>query len=639
LALLAILAAGRGRPVTRDRIVALLWPEADTERARHFLADSIYVLRSALGKDVITAIGDDLSFNPDSVSCDMVEFRRALDDGQRAGAVGIYARGGPFLDGVHFSGVPEFEHWVESVRDQLAAEYRRALESLAADAATRGRHSESAAWWRQLAADDPLSSRAALGLMRTLVDAGDVTGALEFARVHEKLVRAELETRPDPAVLRLTKELRRGDTHSRAGDTSDGAQQSAETVAVMRTSVLEQTDKERPRSIEAAAALSSTAPPSRPPWSTLHRWPIGVVVVPLIAATLFVALHRRQDAISLAPASPLDSIGRGHTTHNLAAYELYLRGRDPAMYRTDSSQRAAINYLERAIALDPRFAAAYAELAALYAVGGSWGQPSASLREQREMFAKAEAMALKARDLDDSLSYAHTTLAFVRMRQYDLPSAAEELKRALMLDSSDTFAHEFQGLLYWWTERPAAAVAEESRAVRVDPLSAEANVELAHAFYFARRYDEAFAQIRKVNVVPPFRRAVIYLAEIDMARGKWESAITALRALPPNRVRGRALLGYALGRAGERTEATGILSELIIRWKAGTSGAFDVATVCAGLGDFDEAFAWLNRAFDDRSLSVEIMTPLFDDIRADQRFELVRQRLRIAEARTLLPRA
>src|SRR6478672_5644934 len=177
LALLAVLAVARGRPVTRDKLVALLWPDADSERSRHALADSVYVLRDALGDDVIIVNGDALSLNPNAISSDVVDFEDAIEKGDRERAVSMYEAGGAFLDGIHLSDAVDFDRWAESVRARLAAAHRDALDALANEASARGDSAAAVAWWRKLAAADPLSSRVALGLMRTLADSGDRAGA------------------------------------------------------------------------------------------------------------------------------------------------------------------------------------------------------------------------------------------------------------------------------------------------------------------------------------------------------------------------------------------------------------------------------------------------------------------------------
>ena len=205
---LAILAVARGKPVSRDKIIALLWSDADSERARHLLADSLYVLRESLGDDAIIASSDDLSLNAERVRSDTMDFDDALDAGQRRRAVDMYAAGGPFMDGVHLSDAPEFERWVDGTRAQFAARYRRTLEELAREAAAAGDHAKAIDWWRMLAAQDPLSSRVALGLMRAFADAGDPAGALQFAQVHEALIRAELEAPPDPSIGAFVAQLR-----------------------------------------------------------------------------------------------------------------------------------------------------------------------------------------------------------------------------------------------------------------------------------------------------------------------------------------------------------------------------------------------------------------------------------------------
>ena len=112
LALLALLAAARGRPVTREKAIGLLWPESPSDRARHQLSDTLYILRTALGDDVIRAAGDDLILNSDLIATDVAEFRHLLDAGELQRAVELFA--GPLLDGFHLSESVEFEHWLDS---------------------------------------------------------------------------------------------------------------------------------------------------------------------------------------------------------------------------------------------------------------------------------------------------------------------------------------------------------------------------------------------------------------------------------------------------------------------------------------------------------------------------------------------
>jgi DNA-binding SARP family transcriptional activator len=116
LALLAILELARGRAISRDRLVALLWPEASPERARPQLSDALYVVRNALGEDAIRSIGDGLSLNPDTVTSDVALFEQMLAEGRLEEAVGLYR--GPLLEGFHISDSAEFEHWLDGWRHQ-----------------------------------------------------------------------------------------------------------------------------------------------------------------------------------------------------------------------------------------------------------------------------------------------------------------------------------------------------------------------------------------------------------------------------------------------------------------------------------------------------------------------------------------
>lgn len=204
LALLAILAAQGG--TSRDRLMALLWPDVDEARARNSLKQTVHLIRRRLGsQDVILGVTD-LRLNPRLLESDVAAFVAALRDGEPRAAVAHY--GGPFLDGVHVGGAGDFERWAEERRTELARQYLEALEQLAAAAEDAGDPVEAVSWWRKAQAADPLNSRIAVRAMLALEAAGDRAGGLRHAAVHAALVREDLEMAPDPAVTELADELR-----------------------------------------------------------------------------------------------------------------------------------------------------------------------------------------------------------------------------------------------------------------------------------------------------------------------------------------------------------------------------------------------------------------------------------------------
>ncbi len=206
LALLALLASARGGAVTRDKIVGLLWPESPTDRARHQLSDTLYILRNALGEDVIRSTGDDVALNTELVSSDVADFERSIDEGQLERAVEIFR--GPLLDGFHLSDAAEFERWLDGERTRLSQRYATALEELARRSEDAGDFSTAAQWWRKLAAHDPYSGRVALGMMRSLDAGGDRAAALKHARLHAELLQQEFDAEPDSDVAGFAEELR-----------------------------------------------------------------------------------------------------------------------------------------------------------------------------------------------------------------------------------------------------------------------------------------------------------------------------------------------------------------------------------------------------------------------------------------------
>lgn len=289
LAILAVLANAGSHGTPRERLAALFWPDSDDPR--HSLRQALYALRNELGAEVIVGDGV-LALDRMSLSCDLIEFRAAITAGDRARAASLAT--GPFLNGFTLPSCPEFERWADEERATISADATKLLLTLAKESNTAGDLEGAADWWRQLTMLDPLSGRFALGLLKALASAGDRAGALAFARTHERLVRRELESDPDPEIRKLEAELR-----------------ALPSPAVIRTT---------PKKTVAVPSLADTIEASRselvsqtpPPQRRILTRPlliVGALAVLLAVATAVSAMRRRDESATAAAKTPTFAVG------------------------------------------------------------------------------------------------------------------------------------------------------------------------------------------------------------------------------------------------------------------------------------------------------------------------------------------
>ena len=208
-AVLAMLAVCGDLGCTRERLIALLWPESDEAHSRHGLRDALHAIRHALGPSAVRSAGDLLRLDPAVVEADACTFTQALKSERWEDAVQAYS--GPLLDGFHVDGAPEFERWLDGERSRLARRCLETLEQLAERAEAEGRWKEAIRWWSRAVELDPLNSHLVLQHVRALAALGDRANAIKVADVHARRLRDELDLEPDREVLAKIERIRRGE--------------------------------------------------------------------------------------------------------------------------------------------------------------------------------------------------------------------------------------------------------------------------------------------------------------------------------------------------------------------------------------------------------------------------------------------
>ncbi|HTK55684.1 MAG TPA: BTAD domain-containing putative transcriptional regulator [Gemmatimonadales bacterium] len=207
MALLLAVELSGSRGVSREKLLALLWPELDDERGRAALSQALYALRKDLGSEDAISGTADLRADPAQVTSDRARFLAAIDRGADDEAVLLYR--GPYLDGFFVREAPEFEGAIEQERQALASRHAAALERLARTVGTED-PAAGVRLWRQRANLDPTDAAVAVELMRAMAAAGDRAGALRHAEVYAELLRNSADLPPDPSVLACAAEIRQG---------------------------------------------------------------------------------------------------------------------------------------------------------------------------------------------------------------------------------------------------------------------------------------------------------------------------------------------------------------------------------------------------------------------------------------------
>ncbi len=340
-------------------------------------------------------------------------------------------------------------------------------------------------------------------------------------------------------------------------------------------------------------------------------------VAQAIARQIEITVTPDQEARLAASARPV----------NPETYKAYLKGMFYLNQFTPEGRDKGLAYLHQAIEKDPADPLAYAGLAGGYSIIGHGPAPSP------EALPRAEAAALKALELDDTLAEAHTILAEVKLYyDWDWAGAEQALQRALELNPNLALTRAHYSWYLQLFGHTDEALAEMKRAQELDPLAPIYTAWLGDQYLWAGQYDEAIDEARKsLELDSDFPVGLYTLGSIYAAKGMYEEAIAAHQkagAVDPD-------LGWALGRtyalAGQRDEALNVLADLGKEYQQ--RNAWGVAEIYAALGEKDEAFRWLEAGYEYRHNWIPWMgwNPNYEPLRDDPRFGDLLRRLNLPE--------
>ncbi len=326
-----------------------------------------------------------------------------------------------------------------------------------------------------------------------------------------------------------------------------------------------------------------------------------------------------------------ERMAKSHTA-NPEAYQDYLKGLYWWNKRTEEGLNKGVEYFRQAISKDPAYALAYSGLSDCHSALAYLGFVT-----PKEACPKAKVAALRALEIDDTLAEAHVSLGIINTTyDWDWSGAERECQRAIELNPDFAYAHLSCGTFLLNVGRLEEAIAEETRARELDPLSLVINRASAIGFYMARRYDRAIEQSRKTMELDPnnvWSRRWLGLAYLQKSMYKEGIAeFEKMLVASPGTTPGLSDLGYGYALGGQRAEAQRVLEQLDELSKHKYVPAINFAGIYAGLEEQGKAFEWLEKSYDDRSiggLTCVKVNPLFDPLRSDPRFADLLRRMNL----------
>ena len=316
------------------------------------------------------------------------------------------------------------------------------------------------------------------------------------------------------------------------------------------------------------------------------------------------------------------------STGNLEAYNLYLQGRHFWNKRGREDLMKSIDYFEKALALDPKYALAYAGLAdAYFILGSNLYLPSS------EAYPKAKEFAQKALELDDKLAEAYSVLASIkRDYEWDFAGAEKEFKRSIEINPGYGHAHNLYAFLLSHLGRHEEAIKEVKLARDLDPLTSRIRANVGYLLYSARRYDEALEELKKALDFDPSHRATYgYLGEAYLEIGRYKESITHFRMAKDlgDRPEYSIKLAITYARAGKIEDSRKILNEMKERSKKEYVSKTFLAAAYGTLSEQDIAFDLLDKAYVERDTRMNELkvNPIFDPLRSDPRFSALLKKI------------
>ena len=344
-----------------------------------------------------------------------------------------------------------------------------------------------------------------------------------------------------------------------------------------------------------------------PPDGSTRRWWIGTGCVAGVAAVIgWRILHARAQADAL----------RGE------AHDLCVKGRASLWdQRTPDGVQRAMGYFERAKALDPKCASAWAGLADCYSMG-IWSHVTLL---PREAMPKAKSAAERALHLDPKLAQAHSALALVKFRyDWDWAGAEREYREALRLNPRDANAHWSYGVFLATLGRAEEAIAEIDRAQQLDPLSPFIRLVTGFAFNVMRRSDQAIEAYRKaLQLDPNYVQGHQYLSRAYMGKRMYPEAVAEAIKGARSSVQAAAL------REGYKTDGLRGFLQAQRKFDNPANGSWEMASQAVRLGQVDDCFRWLDQAYKERNPHMPLIATHqnFDPVRTDPRFAALLARM------------